>query len=416
MTQQEFENYLALMGRLLKLSDRQREAISGELDDHLHERLEDLQSQGVPREEAVRLALEEFGDAAALARDFQEVSRNRKKRWIMRMTVGSLSVALAGLLIVSLYWPAGHGPAPQQVVAQEGEAAKAEPENSGPKTKMPPSPDDRNRRTVEILKQVSEIDVDYESLQDVMQLLSDLHNINVYIDERALQDSDKDSSGISITMSMSGVPLEMILDLILSQHGLTYSIRSGILIITTQEEAEGNPVVRVYNVHSLLAAKGQQKNLEHLTEVAQNASKSVRHLRTGLGQDHFVDNVLEDNGVHAPLNSLQESLNILKRELQNYSSEQLPSYASRMEILIQLIYSTIDSTIWEVNGGLQGVNILPFKGSLIISSTERTHRKIEKLLQELEIIAKQNADAPFLPLKKNQNPNENKLSAGGGMF
>ena len=69
MSEQEFESYLRLLGRLLRLSDEQREAIRHELEDHMAERLAELLERGYTRDEAVATALDEFGDAAALASD-----------------------------------------------------------------------------------------------------------------------------------------------------------------------------------------------------------------------------------------------------------------------------------------------------------------------------------------------------------
>src|SRR5947207_13586100 len=89
MSDREFENYLALLSRLLNLSAKHRARIAGELRTHLEDRLDDLIGQGVSHDDAVRQALEEFGDAAGLAGQFVAISRNRKRRWLMRMTTFS---------------------------------------------------------------------------------------------------------------------------------------------------------------------------------------------------------------------------------------------------------------------------------------------------------------------------------------
>ena len=67
MSEHEFEAYLALLGGMLGLSDEQREAISGELRDHMLERMDEQMAAGVPRHEAIQQALAEFGDASRLA-------------------------------------------------------------------------------------------------------------------------------------------------------------------------------------------------------------------------------------------------------------------------------------------------------------------------------------------------------------
>src|SRR6476620_4508 len=116
MSDQEFENYLALLSRLLRLSGKHRAQIAGELRSHLEDRLDDLLAQGVGHDDAVRRALEEFGDAAGLAGQFVAISRRRKRRWLMRMT--TFSAAAMGLVAAGLaiFWP-GRRAAPGIAVA-----------------------------------------------------------------------------------------------------------------------------------------------------------------------------------------------------------------------------------------------------------------------------------------------------------
>jgi hypothetical protein len=52
MSQQEFENYLALLTRLLRISPRERDRVAGEFRSHMEDRLDDLLGRGVPRDEA----------------------------------------------------------------------------------------------------------------------------------------------------------------------------------------------------------------------------------------------------------------------------------------------------------------------------------------------------------------------------
>ncbi len=84
MSQQEFDNYIALLGRALKLSPAQRDAIADELRDHMEQRLAELTERGVDREHALTIALEEFGDANALAGEFTEINHDLHRRRTMR--------------------------------------------------------------------------------------------------------------------------------------------------------------------------------------------------------------------------------------------------------------------------------------------------------------------------------------------
>ncbi len=73
MSPDEFQNYLGLLSRLLRLRTTEREAIEEELRVHLEERFAALSAQGIEPKRAVSMALAEFGDAAALAAEFAAV-------------------------------------------------------------------------------------------------------------------------------------------------------------------------------------------------------------------------------------------------------------------------------------------------------------------------------------------------------
>src|SRR5215467_13799809 len=112
MSDHEFENYLTLISRFLRLSPAQREAIGEELRDHFESRLAELINSGKSHHEAVRLALAEFGDAAGLAADFSHISQARRRRLVMRCTVASVVALAAAVFVAMAVWPenrAGQG-------------------------------------------------------------------------------------------------------------------------------------------------------------------------------------------------------------------------------------------------------------------------------------------------------------------
>src|SRR5579864_4426774 len=124
MPEQDFELYLSLLSRFLRLKSAQRGEIADELRDHLEERLEELAARGLSRGEAIRAALDEFGDAAELANHFTQVAHIRKRRLIMRVTFGTVAALAASLLIATAFWPESRqAPVQSIVVAQESPAA-----------------------------------------------------------------------------------------------------------------------------------------------------------------------------------------------------------------------------------------------------------------------------------------------------
>ncbi len=117
MSEQEFEAYLDLLARMLKLTPTQRDAIAHELRDHMEDRLEELQARGVPRDEAVRLALDEFGDANVLASEFTSIAKQRNRRRMMQTTFGTLAACAAIALSISFLLPNNQQGSPLQPVA-----------------------------------------------------------------------------------------------------------------------------------------------------------------------------------------------------------------------------------------------------------------------------------------------------------
>ena len=57
MTHQEFENYLEILSKLLRLGSKQREEIGSELRDHLELRVAELVESGESQAKAVHMAL-----------------------------------------------------------------------------------------------------------------------------------------------------------------------------------------------------------------------------------------------------------------------------------------------------------------------------------------------------------------------
>ena len=85
MSNDEFETWLSLVGRLLGLSERQRQQIGEELRDHLESRVADLLESGMDKQSAVMQAKVSATPASDTTRPHilsgqnQEPSRNAEK-------------------------------------------------------------------------------------------------------------------------------------------------------------------------------------------------------------------------------------------------------------------------------------------------------------------------------------------------
>ncbi|MBX2850807.1 MAG: hypothetical protein KTR15_03565 [Phycisphaeraceae bacterium] len=127
MPEDEFELYLTLLAKTLRLSDEQRDAIAAELRDHMENRLRELTLQGIEREQAIEAALAEFGDASALAKDLTKTdpTRTQARRHLMQTTFGTLIACAAVTFAVMLFTPSNKDGQPNQPGAiAQGESSK----------------------------------------------------------------------------------------------------------------------------------------------------------------------------------------------------------------------------------------------------------------------------------------------------
>ncbi|MEM6553831.1 MAG: permease prefix domain 1-containing protein [Planctomycetota bacterium] len=125
MPEAEFETYLAAMAKLLRLSPKQRDAIAGELRDHLESRLAELQELGVERDEAVRRALDEFGDMAVLSDDLARPQRDLKRRRLMQTSFATAALAAIAVLITTSLLPSSNPASVPPANADKAEASEA---------------------------------------------------------------------------------------------------------------------------------------------------------------------------------------------------------------------------------------------------------------------------------------------------
>jgi len=101
------------------------------------------------------------------------------------------------------------------------------------------------------LKSPTQLEFIETQLQDVVDFLKDYHDIEIQIDERALQEVGIPTD-TPITKNLKGVSLRSALRLMLRELDLTYVIQDEVLLITTPEEAETKLTTKVYPVADLV--------------------------------------------------------------------------------------------------------------------------------------------------------------------
>eukprot|EP00456_Euglypha_rotunda_P084442 TRINITY_DN847_c0_g1_i11.p1 TRINITY_DN847_c0_g1~~TRINITY_DN847_c0_g1_i11.p1 ORF type:complete len:655 (+),score=141.07 TRINITY_DN847_c0_g1_i11:1790-3754(+) len=254
MPEQEFEIYLTVLSRLLRLSPAQKAAISDELRDHLEQRLGDLMQTGVSREEAIRLAMEEFGDVTGLALDLTRVSRTPVKTLVVRSTVAA-SVAAVGIVFwVSLFAPEHRIAAPSTVQAQQDKPA-AKPVDNAPHAAVQDNAVSALLNDAELFpaflsKQVEADFVDMP-LSEICDVLQETQGIPMMPHQSAFNDEGIAFNEQKITLHIKSLTFEELLNHLTRPHGLVWEVDDGIVRLTTPDRVQLVP--RHFPLHPLIA-------------------------------------------------------------------------------------------------------------------------------------------------------------------
>lgn len=291
MPEREFELYLSVLSRMLRLTEQQKHAISDELRDHMEERFEELVRSGMNRDDAIRQALDEFGDAAGLAVDFTNVSRKRIRRIVMRSTVAVASIAAVCAFFLTDVDPDQPGlPGPGQIVAQSSTASDelstdTSDESSNEGGKQPATPIFKPIDFVVAGEVVAHAFLNEPTggefadtpLEDVFDFLANRHNVSILLDMMAL-DTDVIETGMPVTIDVSPiasaneleqagsdakdaaakesrtavVTLQQALDWITRKYSLEWYVEDGIIHVTSRDVEQEREISRSYFIRQFL--------------------------------------------------------------------------------------------------------------------------------------------------------------------
>lgn len=243
--------------------------------------------------------------------------------------------------------------ASEQTAEPPTEPAPADPFGEAPEAPDPPKPikvvdlkpappkplGEREAAIEKALKQNAELRLPPATpLSDVVDFISGEHGIPIFIDHRALGDVGVDTD-TPITADLANISLGSALDLVLGELGLTWTIRSEVLFITTEEEAGSESMMstRVYDVADLVTFQDSKGDL----------------------WEDFCT-------------------------------------------LLDTITSTVSPTTWDEVGGSGSMAPGTFGAArvLVISQTDRTHREIVDLLAQLRAVAAAHASGDNPPRKE----------------
>jgi hypothetical protein len=131
-----------------------------------------------------------------------------------------------------------------------------------------PAPNDVEARIVTVLSERTEVSFSETPLSDALDFLRDFHQINILLDQTALQDEGIDP-GTLISLQVSGVTLRSALKLMLEPYALAVMVDSEVLKVTTRTRAREKVITRIYPVSDLA---DQSDDLEALQDAIRAAT------------------------------------------------------------------------------------------------------------------------------------------------
>ncbi|NQV26846.1 MAG: hypothetical protein HQ518_21050 [Rhodopirellula sp.] len=264
MPEHEFEIYLSVLSRLMKLDAQQKAAIADELSDHLEERFEELVRSGLGRDEAIRQALDEFGDASGLAVDLTRVSQKRIRRILMRSSLATATLVTVGFGWMFLFPPANAEVETEtRLVAQDSPATPNVPAASrkAPTTAVKISLDqDSSDFDAPFLKNQISVNFAETPLNDALQYISGEVDVPVLLDTVAVKEAGLmvdeliDFSTATGEDDDHGMRVDQLLDLMLAPLEMSWYVDDGILRATTIEVCNERLMNRSYDLAPFLEA------------------------------------------------------------------------------------------------------------------------------------------------------------------
>ncbi len=242
--------------------------------------------------------------------------------------------------------------------ANSGNAASRMPNNTIPWDFKPRSV--LVKRIEQSLLQDTEVAFTDTPLEEAIKLLEDLHSIRIWLDKETLT-ADGINTDSPINLQMSGISLNSALNLMLEPLQLDYVIKNEVMVITTKVRSEEMIETRVYNV-----ARIPQLTPQELIEIIVGSSRfGGEHGGSGLGKDGGAPGGKAGSAA-APMSGVESAgragvASATPTELSNPG-------------LLNAKWAKIDG-----EGGAAWAG----KSILIVQHTQRVHRQIVELLDQL---------------------------------
>jgi hypothetical protein len=216
----------------------------------------------------------------------------------------------------------------------------------------------KSAETRRLLEELDSIAIDAVKLNDVERLLNEQLPHGCLIDHKNLEEHGIDAATVSCQWSLTDSSLATMLEIVLEKADLAYRIQDGILVITTEGTAEEYLELVVYDATVLFDA--------------------VVVVEPHMVEDIVVRQLLNQRLISESLGDLAAFREALDKYVEKFGPRADELRYNRVSSLVE---SLVDPNSWENNGGVASLSSIGKR--LIVRQTERNHRKIRKLLEEL---------------------------------
>ncbi len=236
-------------------------------------------------------------------------------------------------------------------------------------------------------------------LSQVVDGLSQLAGVNIYLDPRGLsQEGVHSDTPITINLTKE-ISLESALNLILTPLHLSYVIKDEVLKVTSEQLRDGELETHTYNVADLVIPI---PNFVPSNSIGLQGLINDAHAAMGYGQGIGMPGptvLLGDNGRGPQRGAAGANNGVLAQQFGAANGAPMSGGSvpigsgpgglggganADFDSLIDLIVSTVATETWAENGGGEAeVVAFPTNLSLVISQTQAVHEEIADLLEQL---------------------------------
>jgi type II secretory pathway component GspD/PulD (secretin) len=223
-----------------------------------------------------------------------------------------------------------------------------------------------------------------QTLREAIEYIRGIHGLNIFVDEPALAEKNI-TLDAPITIKLDNIALQSGLKLLLSTVHLTYIVTDDVLKITTEDQARGKLLPKVYQVTDLVlevenfgqvgVTPSSQLGLENINQAMSpsmpgNGMSGMQSGQTvGMPSGGSMSN---PGGGFASDPSGGSNVQVAKQHTQTHEA-----------MLIKLITSTIAPRSWADQGGPGTIDFHPLTNALVINQTPDIQDQVQDLLNAL---------------------------------